>query len=808
MQRILLSVLLVHLCLIVPAQTTYYVDAARPDNSGAGTSWATAKRDLQVAINGAAANDQVWIKAGTYTPTHDPFGSTSPADNRDKAFTLKSGVKVYGGFAGTETLLSQRNWSANNSILSGDLGTVNVLTDNAYHVVLSVNLTAATVLDGVTITKGYATAPVSSTITVGTRVLTRYYGGGVYGAYSAATFANCTITGNSADNTDNTNDAKGAGVYTDNCTSAFTNCWFDGNSFLVTGNSFGAVGSGMYITGGNCTITGCAFVNNTSGGNFFGGSSGGGLYMGGTSTSVTNSVFCNNSAMNGAALAVGGTNNFPVVTNCTFVGNTSYYAGTGYSGFSKGVFHNCIFWNNTPTVNPVAGRNEIVSQETNAANQPTFTNCIVRESAAVMNTIMTGCITTDPLLVNSADGDGPDNKFMTADDGLRLQCGSPAINAGTGSTPATDILSLARIGVIDIGAYESGHNSTAFNTIPSANTTVQLSQSTGGVTHYSDCTNKVLQIQSGGAYTLSGPVTAKVWIEASQSAGFAKRHYEITPQTNPGTATARVTLYFRQQEFTDFNAVNTIKLPTGPGDATGIANLKIEKRAGTSSNGTGLPDTYSGTRQTISGAALSVSWNATASRWEVSFDVTGFSGFFVKTQSFALPLRLDYFSGRNAGECNELQWETADEVSTKEFEIQKSTDGRSFSTIAVKVAIGSGSNLYQYKDCPAATGKTYYQLKMIDIDGRFTYSPVVTIDTKAGLFVKLQPNPAKDFLVISSNQANLVHTRVKVIDATGRVAAQATINGLPYRLSIDQLPAGVYYLQLQNGKTVNFVKQR
>ena len=50
------------------AQTTHYVDGFRPDNTGAGTSWATAKKDLQIAINIATAGDQIWVKAGTYLP--------------------------------------------------------------------------------------------------------------------------------------------------------------------------------------------------------------------------------------------------------------------------------------------------------------------------------------------------------------------------------------------------------------------------------------------------------------------------------------------------------------------------------------------------------------------------------------------------------------------------------------------------------------------------------------------------------------------------------------------------------------------
>jgi hypothetical protein len=812
MLKSLLSALLLPLCFTASAQTIYYVDASRPDNSGAGTSWASAKRDLQVAINAAASNDQVWVKAGTYLPTHDPFGSTTPANNRDKTFSLKNGVKVYGGFAGTETQLSQRNWQANNTVLSGDLGTANVLTDNAYHVVISVNLNVATMLDGVTITKGYATAPSTSSVTVNSRVINRYKGGGVYNAFSATTFTNCIIKANNADCTNTDDDAWGAGIVNEICTSSFTNCTFDGNSFISGGGSFGVFGAGMIILGGACTLNKCVFVNNAGGSGFFDGSRGGAIDISGGSSTITNCLFYNNSAMNGGALSMGGVGSPATqITNCTFANNSSFYAGTAYSGFSNAVFRNCIFWNNVPTVTQVAGRNEIYSQETVVANQPTFNNCIIRDAAgspaSVTNTIMSGCLNGNPLFVNLADGDGADNLFMTADDGLRLQCASPAIGSGTGTTPATDILNLPRTGTPDIGAYEGGHSSVALNTLPSANALVQLSQNASGVTHYSDCNNKLLEIQSGGSYNLGGTVTAKVWIETNQPSAFVKRHYEITPQTNASTATGRVTLYFKQQEFDDFNAVNTVKLPTSPSDVAGLANLKVEKKSGSSSDGTGLPDSYSGTSQTLSGLPVAVVWNSTATRWEISFDVTGFSGFFLKTQSAVLPLHLISFSGKEEGSCNALRWQTANEINTKAFEIQRSRDGIAYNTIALTPSAGSGNNFYQYADCDPLPGRSCYRLKMIDNDGAFTYSKVAVIERRQTLSANVFPNPAHDFLTITSDDRSLLHTQFTIADRNGKTVTQAKPDRLPYKLDISRLAAGLYYLRFSDGKTYSFIKQ-
>jgi hypothetical protein len=456
-----LNIVLILFSLVSMAQTTYYVDANRVDNSGAGTSWASAKRDLQIAINSATSGDAIWVKAGTYLPTHDPFGSTTPADNRDKTFTLKSGVKIYGGFLGNETLLNQRNWETNVTTLSGDLGTFNTLTDNAYHVVVSVNLSNITALDGFLITKGYATAPGASRIILNTREVDRYKAGGVYNISSATTFANCTIKGNSADCTNQDDDSWGAGAVNLNCTSTFTNCIIDSNSFLVGGNSFGVFGAGMLIAGGNCTLDKCIFSNNTSGSGFIAGSVGGAIELNGTHT-ITNTVFYNNSAQNAAALKFGGADsNTSTITNCSFINNTSSFVGTAYQGFSKATFKNCLFWNNAPTANAgVPGRNEIYSEDNRVGFQPTFQNCIIRDATgsplAITNSVLLNCLNSNPLLVNASDGDGADNKWATADDGLAIQNLSPAKNFGlTGAgIPTTDIIGTSRDAQPDLGAYE------------------------------------------------------------------------------------------------------------------------------------------------------------------------------------------------------------------------------------------------------------------------------------------------------------------------------------------------------------------
>ncbi|NQV35198.1 MAG: hypothetical protein HQ515_21065, partial [Phycisphaeraceae bacterium] len=93
-------------------QIVLYVKA---DASGAGdgTSWADAYTDLQDALAVVVPDDQIWVAAGTYTP--------SGLALRTATFQLITGVSIYGGFVGTEVFRSERDPAVNLTILSGDL---------------------------------------------------------------------------------------------------------------------------------------------------------------------------------------------------------------------------------------------------------------------------------------------------------------------------------------------------------------------------------------------------------------------------------------------------------------------------------------------------------------------------------------------------------------------------------------------------------------------------------------------------------------------------------------------------------------
>lgn len=389
-------------------------------------------------------------------------------------------------------------------------------------------------------------------------------------------------------------------------------------------------------------------------------------------------------------------------------------------------------------------------------------------------------------------------------------------NVATGGTALTGTTALATgtyyVAAANTNGCESARTAAGITVI--ATTLAGVNQnstlSVTSTTNFPGCANLIAKLSPNGASPVNGNTTAKVWIEGTQNPQFVKRHYEITPALNAATATGRITLYFTQAEFDDFNAVNTSKLPTGAADVSGKANLLIEKRSGVSGDGSGLPGTYTGTVVTIDPVDADILWNVTANRWEVSFDVTGFSGFFVKTINAPLPLNLLAFSGSMQSNSEVmLHWQTTNEINSTHFEIEVSSNGNSFvklGTVAAKNT--NGINNYQFADNSNWTSDIrYYRLKLSDNDGRFKYSSVIRLSNKQQSDISIYPNPVKDVFTLQVSGNKLLHTRAQLVDISGKLIKSITINNLFQIIDISLLAKGMYLLKFEDGSVNKIIKE-
>lgn len=129
-----------------------YVAADAPAGRD-GNTWASAMNNLNSAITEAAITQKdIWVKEGTYVPDRIPGSNTVTPNNRENSFSIGN-LAMYGGFAGTEASIAQRNIGQHPTILNGDLGIRTLPGDNAYHVVKAAGNAR---LDGLIIENGYA----------------------------------------------------------------------------------------------------------------------------------------------------------------------------------------------------------------------------------------------------------------------------------------------------------------------------------------------------------------------------------------------------------------------------------------------------------------------------------------------------------------------------------------------------------------------------------------------------------------------------------------------------------------------------
>lgn len=370
-----------------------YVNAAA-SSGGDGTTWAFAMNDLQNAICQAVRSggtvQEIWVRSGTYYPDLN-------SDLEQMAFYLRNNLAIYGGFAGNETMLTQRNLAVNVTILSGEIGSAMTTLDNSNNVVMSIGNSATAVLDGFIITKGSAdtsnlyftddgggmrcsgSGPTVANCGFSTNAVVDSGGGMVNVAFSSPNVLACTFSNNTAERgggmgnyegstpfvsncTFSSNGAAsvGGGIHNEFCSPIITETIFNGNS-AEYGGAVENGGSGAFFDfcifgpGNTALFSGGAVNNNSSDSiyldcEFAGNDSpyGGALRNYNSSPMLTTCAFDGNTALpgTGGAVANNGTLSAPTFDQCTFTGNSADWSGAMESSECSPMLLDCVFTSN------------------------------------------------------------------------------------------------------------------------------------------------------------------------------------------------------------------------------------------------------------------------------------------------------------------------------------------------------------------------------------------------------------------------------------------------------------------------------
>lgn len=400
-----------------------------------GTTWSTAFTGLQQAINDAntPSGAEIWVAAGTYTGN----------------ITVPRGLAIYGGFAGTETLRSQRQLDRSATILDG--GGAGIVVD------IHGTFAHPATLDGFSVVNGNSLGDAGGIRAVGFVTITNNtiaanqasHGAGVFVAkYSTATIVDNDIRFNSA--------FEGGGVYVDEAGKAT----IAGNTIIgnvATGNSCGAGGAilvdewgiatvvengiyynradggaGVFVRLGTATIANNTISQNTA-------SDGGGVFVDNGTTVIANNAITANSAIGASAISASGPT---TIANDTITANSSTNPGGGAVCVDgAATIENTIVAFNTSGVGTWS------SDALTLRNNDVFGNIAFNYSWQEQPIGTNGNISVDPLLNNIYHD-------------VHIQPNSPCVDAGDDSavSPADhDAYGRPRIqgAHVDIGSDES-----------------------------------------------------------------------------------------------------------------------------------------------------------------------------------------------------------------------------------------------------------------------------------------------------------------------------------------------------------------
>jgi hypothetical protein len=166
-----------------------------------------------------------------------------------------------------------------------------------------------------------------------------------------------------------------------------------------------------------------------------------------------------------------------------------------------------------------------------------------------------------------------------------------------------------------------------------------------------------------------------------------------------------------------------------------------------------------------------------------------------------LPVKLDNFNAAKDGSAVKLVWRSNDENNLSNYIIERSTDGRTYSTIGTVDATNKGN--YAFTDLKPATDYNFYRLKMANADGTYKLSHIVSIKSKATLSLMLSPNPVRSSLQVQHPKVSNAG-RLQVINTEGKLIkdVQLPANSVMTTIDLSGFSSGLYNIVFKSDATV------
>lgn len=367
---------------------------------------------------------------------------------------------------------------------------------------------------------------------------------------------------------------------------------------------------------------------------------------------------------------------------------------------------------------------------------------------------------------------------------------------------ADPFLTFEGVGVDDVHVFDKAAIYTG------ADITSGLTQAVSGTDwiHFTSGGMRIASINPNGQDL--GSTQVKVYFNNTGSDRYSNTQYYldrnlVIQPTNAPTGNVSVRFYFTEAEAVNLVTATGCSYCTTLSDAY-MAGVTQYSNAIAEENGI-LGDNASGIYTFKTPAQVLVA--PYDNGYYAEYQVSNFSEFWINSggpgQNQPLPIELGSFTATKRNSTGLLEWVTLQESNTDRFIIEKSYDGSVYQSIGEVKAAGNSTitQNYRFTDVQLMNGINYYRLKIVDINGAISYSPIRLL-TVAGneAIITLYPNPVKKGILYINTSVNC--RRVDITDVSGRLMKSVNTAGTRQIIPLHQFAKGTYVVTVitDNGK--------